>query len=211
MKTYTAAPPDVLYIDEKNVRAYQIPNVCGVIITTNYSDGLYLPNDDRRHYVAWSETVKEDFDPDYWVEIYQWFEAGGIWNVTAYLAELDITEFNPKAPPPHSAGWKMMVNAGQAPECAELSDIIDELGSPDALTIEDLKEKAQTLNTDLYEWLKERRNRRTIPHRLEEAGYVAVRNDAAIDGLWRINNSRQVVYAKRQLTVPQRIKAARTL
>ena len=35
------------------------PNVCGVIITTNHkTDGIYLPADDRRHYVAWSDLTK---------------------------------------------------------------------------------------------------------------------------------------------------------
>src|SRR5262249_39176017 len=55
MKIYTASPPDVLRVDEKNVREYVVPNVCGVIVTTNHkTDGIYLAPDDRRHYVAWS-------------------------------------------------------------------------------------------------------------------------------------------------------------
>src|SRR5215813_5765367 len=50
MKVYTAAPPDVLRCDEKNLREYSVMNVCGVIITTNHkADGIYLPADDRRH------------------------------------------------------------------------------------------------------------------------------------------------------------------
>ena len=55
MKAYTAAPPDVLRVDEKNLREYSILNCCGVVITTNHKqDGIFLPADDRRHYVAWS-------------------------------------------------------------------------------------------------------------------------------------------------------------
>ena len=51
MKTFTAAPPDVLRCDEKNLREYSILNCCGVIITTNHkADGIFLPADDRRHY-----------------------------------------------------------------------------------------------------------------------------------------------------------------
>ena len=39
-------------------------NCLGLIITTNHkTDGIYLPADDRRHYVAWSLRTKEDF-PD---------------------------------------------------------------------------------------------------------------------------------------------------
>jgi len=49
MKAVTAAPPDVLRVDEKNLREYSVPNVCGVIITTNHkTDGIHLPADDRR-------------------------------------------------------------------------------------------------------------------------------------------------------------------
>ena len=59
MKTYTAAPPDMLRIDEKNLREYLIVNCCGVLLTTDHKiDGIYLPSDDRRHYVAWSELTK---------------------------------------------------------------------------------------------------------------------------------------------------------
>ena len=50
------APPDVLRVNEKFLREYYIFNVIGFIITTNHrTDGIYLPADDRRHYVAWSE------------------------------------------------------------------------------------------------------------------------------------------------------------
>ena len=63
MKAYTAAPPDVLRVDEKNLREYSVFNCCGVIITTNHkTDGIYLPADDRRHFVAWCDLDKEDFD-----------------------------------------------------------------------------------------------------------------------------------------------------
>ena len=61
MKSMMAAPPDVLRVDEKNLREYSVFNVCGVVMTTNHkTDGVYLPADDRRHYVAWSEAKKED-------------------------------------------------------------------------------------------------------------------------------------------------------
>jgi hypothetical protein len=59
------------------------------------------------------------------------------------------------------------------------------------------------------EWITDRRNRRVIPHRLEEAGYVSVRNQDADDGLWKIKGKRKVVYARQGLSVAERIKAAR--
>ena len=54
-KVYTAAPPDVLRVDEKHLREHYVFNCLGFIITTNHkTDGIYLPADDRRHFVAWS-------------------------------------------------------------------------------------------------------------------------------------------------------------
>src|SRR5207249_11349495 len=103
MKVYTAAPPDVLRVDEKHLREYEVPNVCGVIVTTNHkTDGIYLPADDRRHYVAWSDRTKEEFTADYWRQLYSWYDAGGRWHVAAHLAAYDLSSFNPKAPPPQT-------------------------------------------------------------------------------------------------------------
>jgi hypothetical protein len=59
MKVYEASPPNTLCVDEKNLREHYVMNVCGVIITTNHkADGIYLTEDDRRHYVAWSDLDK---------------------------------------------------------------------------------------------------------------------------------------------------------
>ena len=43
MKIYTAAPPDVLRVNEKHLREYYVPNCLGLIITTNHkTDGSVL-------------------------------------------------------------------------------------------------------------------------------------------------------------------------
>ena len=60
-------------------------------------------------------------------------------------------------------------------------------------------------------WVLDRKNRRIIPYRLESAGYVQVRNDAAQDGLWKINGERQVIYARNDLSAADRLKAARQI
>src|SRR6516225_11056733 len=66
-KLYTAAPPYVLLVDEKNLREHSILNCVGIILTTNYkTTGIYLPAEDRRHYVAWSNLSLEDFVDGYW-------------------------------------------------------------------------------------------------------------------------------------------------
>ena len=55
--------------------------------------------------------------------------------MAAYLAELDISTFDPKAPPPKTPAFWDIVDANRAPEDAELADILDKLGMPDATTL----------------------------------------------------------------------------
>jgi hypothetical protein len=209
MKAYEAAPPDVLRVDEKNLREYSVLNCCGVVITTNHkADGIFLPADDRRHYVAWSDLKKEDFVEDYWTRMWAWYDCGGDRHVAAYLAGLDLTGFDPKAPPPKTAAFWDIVDANRSPEDAELADVIDRLGNPAATTLARLMNEA---TGDFETWIRDRKNRRAIPHRLEQCGYVPVRNDAAKDGLWKINQARQVVYARDDLSIRDRIKAAQAL
>jgi hypothetical protein len=209
MKTYTAAPPDVLRCDEKNIREHDVMNVCGVIITSNHkSDGIYLPADDRRHFVAWSDLRKEDFSQSYWNDLWAWYKDGGLCHVAAHLATLDLSAFDPKAPPPKTTAFWHIVDANSAPEDAELADAIDTLGKPDALTLGTI---AAHTTPQFRGWLQDRRNRRQIPHRLEAAGYVAVRSETASDGLWKLGGKRQAIYAMRSLTARDRIAAASSL
>jgi hypothetical protein len=206
-KIYTAAPPDVLRVDEKHLREYYVFNVLGFLITTNYkSDGIYLPADDRRHYVAWSNFTKEDFTPAYWNQIWDWYYAGGFEHVTAYLNELDISAFDPKAPPPKTPAFWDIVSASTSPEDGELADVLDKLDNPNVVTLQQLIASAVG---ETAEWLLSRKNRRAIPHRMERCGYVPVRNPDAKDGLWKLKGERQVIYAKVTLSSAEAIKGAR--
>jgi hypothetical protein len=199
----------VLRVDEKNLREHNVFNCTGVIITTNHkADGIYLPADDRRHFVAWSSRCKEDFGPEYWRTLWAWYRDGGTQDVAAYLAELDISAFDPKAPPPKTPAFWDIVDSNRAPEDAELADILDKLGNPDVTTLIRIVNEAVG---DFELWIRDRKNRRAIPHRLEKCGYVPVRNDLADDGLWKLNGRRQVVYAKGTLSLAAQLEAARRL
>ena len=205
-KVYTAAPPNSIRCNEKNLREHYVINCLGMIITTNHkTDGIYLPPEDRRHFVAWSELTREDFEEDFWKKFYSWLDAGGDRHVAAYLATLDLSSFDAKAPPPKTEAFWEIVNANRAPEDAELSDVIDRIEDNEAITIEMIADFA---SEELQKWMRDRKHRRMIPHRLSKCGFVPVRNEAAKDGLWKVWGSRQVIYVRRELTVPERLAAA---
>jgi len=213
-KIYAAAPPDVLTCVDKYIRRFYVPNVLGLIITTNHkTDGVYLPSDDRRHLVAWSECTKEQFDKGFWNERWRWLlSEGGAGHVAAYLAQRDLKAFNPGAVPRQTTAFFEIVNVSQAPEDAELADILDDM---------ERDEREQPKRPDVccllailasprgaaLEWLLDRRHRRSIPHRMERCGYIAYRNPNADDGLWKINDRRQTLYVKTSLSPQQRVQA----
>jgi len=104
-----------------------------------------------------------------------------------------------------------IVDANRAPDDADLADTLAALaqnGRPVAVTIPMLIAAA---TGDFLYWLQDRKNRRAIPYRLESAGYVQVRNDAARDGLWKISGKRQVIYARNDLSAGDRLRAARQI
>lgn len=116
LKAYAASLPDVLRVDEKYLGEHYVPNVCGIIITTNYKlDGIFLPADDRRHDVCWSPRTKEDFDYAYWKKIWRWYDSGGDRHVAAYLDTLDLSDFDPKAPPPKTRAFWAIVDSNRPP------------------------------------------------------------------------------------------------
>jgi hypothetical protein len=201
----------VLRVDEKFMQEHSIPNCCGVVITTNHkTNGIYLPADDRRHFVAWSERTKEDerFQNAYWNELWAYYANGGLQHVAAYLRQRNIVRFDPKAPPPKTPAFWAIVDASRPPEDAELADLLESLGKPVAVTLARILSAA---DGEIAAWLNDRKNRRVIPHRLESCGYAPVRNPEADDGLWKILGRRQAVYARDDLHLRDRISAARAL
>lgn len=208
MKTFTAEPPEVLRIDEKHLREYYVPNVLGVVVTTNYQDGMYLPPDDRRFFVAWSELTSDDFPTGYWQELYGWYENGGAEHVAAHLATLDLSEFGPKARPPWTAAKAAMVDAGQDPETSMFADALDKMDNPNAVVLAEL---AAWGDDELEMLLSDKKNARRVPKLLEEVGYVRTVNPGDKTGKWKIGGKRQTIYAKRELSERDRIAAARAV
>jgi hypothetical protein len=161
--------------------------------------------------VLWSDLQLEDFSPSYWNELYAWYEAGGYGHVAAYLRELDLSNFNPKAPPPKTEAFWGMVENGRAPEDADLLDILQLRGNPPAIAISEIMHYAESHALQLAEWLGERRNARQIPHRLEDAGYVRVFNSAATDKYWKVAGKREWIYVRKDIPISLRETAAREL
>jgi hypothetical protein len=209
MKALLATPPETHRINRKYLPEYTTFNLSGVVITTNHPDALYLPSDDRRHFVAASESKRSDFPADYFDNFYVWYDKqGGIGHVIAYLQSYDLTSFNAKTAPLKTAAFWNMVNVERTADYGELADAIDALGKPEALTLIELIEKAPGA-----EWLSDRKMGRVVQHRLQRCGYVraANPNTERHGGMWSINGKRMMIYARQELPKGKRLDAAERL
>ena len=98
-----------------------------------------------------------------------------LWPCRRLSRRARLSGFDPKAPPPKTEAFWAIVDANRPPEDAELADILDAIGNPDATTILRIADAAP--DAELAAWIRDRKNRRLIPHRLEKVGYVPVRNE----------------------------------
>ena len=210
MKVYTAAPPDVLRVDEKNLREHSVFNVCGV-------DHHHQPQD-RRHLSAGrrppafrglvASSPRTTSPTIIGTTSGAGMRRGGMRHVAAYLARLDLSDFNPKAPPPKTAAFWDIVDANRAPEDAELADVLDRLGNPDATT---LIRHHQRARGDFEDWSRTARTGALSRIGWKLAAMSPCCNETAKDGLWVINGKRQRIYAKAALAPRDRFKAASAL
>jgi hypothetical protein len=218
-KTMLATPPDILMVNQKYMPRYPVFNVLNCIMTTNHAiDGLYLPANDRRYYVAATDITKEELGGDaYFKSLWGYLNSGGMGDVCEYLRTVvDLSDFDAKAPPRHTPAFCRIVQSAGDPVEAELSDAIDRLGRPAALTLDDLRKAVVESNylvpqSELVVKLNDSTKRRAIPGMLSRVGYASVDNPDAKDKHWVIGGRRAAVYANRDLTRAAQLSAAREM
>lgn len=212
IKDLMAAPPPMLRVDEKNRQEYYIANLCGVVVTTNYKvGGLYIPENDRRYYVAWSPLPAKTPGPDYFITLYGWFENGGLDHVAAYLETLDLGGFDPKAAPPMTQAFWEIAAASKPPQIGDLADAIEKIGEPDLFILPDLI----AVDATAAALLTELANRTQIPRWLDAAGYIPVPNLNAKNRKWSVyvsgptDRRKLIVYGKKTIHINELIRLAR--
>jgi hypothetical protein len=185
-KTLICAPPATLRCNPKHIKPYYVMNVTGVIMTSNYKvSGLYLPADDRRHLVAWSIKVAKDYDAVYWAEYWKRLNSGGAEAVAQHLRTMDLSEFDPKAPPPKTQAFWEIVDSLRTAEQSDMGDMVESLKKPAILAVAAIVEEAKRENRFHFaEFLEDSKNRRKVSIDLEEVGYQRLNNPRDDRGRW---------------------------
>ena len=176
----------------------------------------------RNYWNDWGYGIqRDDVNKDeFWKGYWKHLREGADYHVVAYLMQPElIADFNPGATPPHTEAWHAVVAANSNPEDDKLADLLDQMGDmvdflgvdrPNAVTI-GMITSHRDCPSDVAEFFTTAKNNRAWPHRLEVAGYAAVRNAAAKDGRWRVAGSRQTIYVKREFGAAEAQRAAQDL
>jgi hypothetical protein len=198
-KTIITSPPKFHSIRSMYAGRRKSSNLNATIITTNYrTGGLYLPADDRRHYVMFSDVMRDAFNETYWNSYHTWMEGGGVEHCMAFLLARDVSRFNPKAPPLQTPEFWEMVGGGQTNETNDVADAIEFIKNK-TFSIDDLAAVAmfEMRNHALADWFRNKANGTKINRVLNDMGIIKYRNpEAPKDGRWRINSVKVTLYHK---------------
>jgi hypothetical protein len=108
IKPLAAAPPFKLRVNSKGVKRVNVTNLLSVSMTTNSRVPVSITSASRRIYALWTDFSPRDEDGQmlpqwlkYWEKQWEWMNNGGAEAVIHYLRhEVDLSQFNPGAPPP---------------------------------------------------------------------------------------------------------------
>lgn len=122
-------------VHPKGLKPYNIPNRIFITATSNYEDAITLPsNDERRWGVYYLEPTRGYTKAQreaYFKVIHDWLDSARGPGVLRYIFnQVNISKFNPHAPPPITASKLKMIEKSQANEIQILMDAYRERTGP---------------------------------------------------------------------------------
>jgi hypothetical protein len=97
LKPIIAAPPETLPINRKGLHPYDMVNRMMVLAFTNDPVPISISSGDRRWFCIWSAAGRMPADEAQ--SMWTWYRAGGFETIARWLADRDVSKFNPAAPP----------------------------------------------------------------------------------------------------------------
>lgn len=122
-------------IHPKGLKPYNIPNRIFITATSNYEDAITLPsNDERRwgiYYLEPTRVMTADERKLYFKNFHDWLTGPRGAGVLRFIfGQVDISQFNPHAPPPLTGSKLAMVEKSQGLEIQLLIDAAREQRGP---------------------------------------------------------------------------------
>ncbi len=134
---------DWIRINPKNMAAYEEKNHVNLVFLSNETMPVVLEDDDRRHAVIWTP---EKLSKQYYKDIANEIDNGGIAALHDYLLNLDMGDFNEYTEPPMNQAKDALIQLGKD----NILRFYDDLVSQEM----DYIKNTPILTSDLYELYK---------------------------------------------------------
>jgi len=123
LKPLAAAPPKVLRVNQKGIKAIKIRNIVSAAMTTNSQLPIRINNVSRRFFAVWSDlTTRDDRDEilpeweSYWESLWSWMDNGGVEMCIYHLRNcVDLSDFKPASSPPMTEFLRDIREASKSP------------------------------------------------------------------------------------------------
>jgi hypothetical protein len=144
MKTYIT--DDVASVNEKFLKVRDWPNNSTFVILTNMATPIIMEKGDRRFFYIDSPATPRE--PGYYRSFAEWWgENLGV--IRAFIDTIDLSEFDPHAPPPMTVAKEALIADGREELVRELVIAIEERTGPFNRDIVDLDEIEAVLGNSL--------------------------------------------------------------
>lgn len=210
LKIYFAAPPERLPINRKGLAVLNVPNVVFLIITSNNVETvLNLIPDDQRAYVLSTSLRRDQMPADYHTKFHAWLDAGGSEAVIHYLMSLDVSDFDPSAPPPMTDAKHQAIQFAVDPLETMMADLLDAMGRPAVVDVPELARQAMKLGISFDDVpLNAPKYRMRFSGWLHAAGYTRVTDRKTTTGHFIVKGKRLAVFV-RDDQLPNALEAIR--
>jgi len=155
LKPLAAAPPDKLRPNPKGIARLQVRNIVNCTMSTNSTLPVQINSTSRRFYAVWTDLIvrdeHEEMYPDwakYWEQSWAWMENGGYAYCIDFLMKLDVSKFNPGAPPPMTEFLREIREESKSPAQVTIENFANrKIGAlrADLVTASDVAETIQSV------------------------------------------------------------------
>ncbi len=124
-------------VNEKFVSSRERPNHASFVFLTNLSEPILIEDSDRRFFFI--DSLATPREPEFYTKFANWWrESLGI--IRNFIDSVDLTEFNPFAPPPETQAKRNLQLASRSPLEQEIAEAMEERRFPFSRDIVCLKE-----------------------------------------------------------------------
>ena len=134
-----------LRINPKYIKPYVVPDCINYYFTSNHPDSFFLEDSDRRYFIT--EVKGRPLPERFYRQYDAWYRSDAVGALFYYLLNLDLKNFNPRAPAPATAAKANMIADGRSDVALWVSQLHE--------ARENILKQGQVSLADRYLWTTE--------------------------------------------------------